>query len=171
MDSTLKRSLELLNHLKKYKPKDIVPPVLGSKPKTEMVLHSSFVQNTRGYIERIIEQINGCYENGWYDACSVLIRKTIETLIIECFENKKLSNNIKDSNGDFFPLSGLITSIIDETAWTISRNSKKALKKLKILGDLSAHNRRFIAHRTDIDNIVFDFRVTVQELLSISELK
>lgn len=59
------------------------------------------VNGTRGYIEKIAVQVNGCYKNQWFDACAVMLRRLLETLIIECFENHNISNNIKL----YFPLS------------------------------------------------------------------
>ena len=40
----------------------------------------------------------------------------------------------------------------------------------KTVGDLSAHSRRYNAHKSDIDNIP-DLRVVVQELLYLAGLK
>jgi hypothetical protein len=37
---------------------------INTVPKTEKVLPMSVVKNTRGYLERAIQQANGCYENG-----------------------------------------------------------------------------------------------------------
>jgi len=39
------------------------------------------------------------------------------------------------------------------------------------VGDLSAHSRRYIAQRKDIDKIVQDLRVIIQEFVTIAELK
>jgi hypothetical protein len=171
MKRDLEEALDLVKNLNTLKPSEWIPPIQGSRPSTEMVLDSSFVENTRGYIERVIDQINGCYEQGWFDGCAVMIRKVLETLIIECFEAHGISNKIKDSDDNFFQFSALLSAFRKEVVWSASRNTKDSLKKLKMLGDLSAHNRRFIAHRSDIDKITFDFRVVVQELVSISGMK
>ena len=60
-------TVALVSELKAISPPSYVPPDDGAKPKTEMVLARSLVSNTRGYIERVVAQINGTYENGWYD--------------------------------------------------------------------------------------------------------
>lgn len=130
------------------------------------------VRKTRGYIERNTYQINGCYEKGWFDACAVMMRRLTETLIIECFEAHKIESKIKNSDGDYFFLSELIDKMLQETTcWNLSKVAKKSLPKLKNLGDKAAHNRRYNAHREDVDKLSTDFRDVCQELLYISTLK
>lgn len=148
-----------------------VPPPEGGTSQSDMVLISSLTKGTRGYIERIVNQINGTYEHGWYDASSVMIRRLIETLIIEAFEHYKIDSQIKNSGGEFFFLNDLVTCTLDCTQWNLTRNAKKALPKLKDIGDKSAHSRRFIAQRGDIDKIVPDLRVAAQELIYLANLK
>src|SRR5450432_494030 len=71
--------------------KEIGPPEEGLRSASQPVIVMSLVRNTRGYIERVANQINGTYENGWYDGCAVMIRRLIETLIIEAFERHNLA--------------------------------------------------------------------------------
>jgi hypothetical protein len=127
------------------------------------------VYQTRGYIENIVTQANGCYQAGWYDACAVMIRRLIETLIIECFERHGIENKIKDKDGNYFHLSRLVPQFIEETKWNIGRNTKSSLPKLKGIGDLSAHNRRYLARRHDIESLASDMRIAVEELIHIAE--
>jgi len=131
----------------------------------------SVVRGTRGYIEQVANQINGCYEKGWFDACAVMVRRLLETLIIETFEYHKLDGKIKNSVGDFVYLRDLISRALTEKAWNLSRNTKKALPRLKDVGDKSAHSRRYNAHRGDIDKLLDDVRVVVQELIYLAGLK
>lgn len=136
-----------------------------------MVLPHSLVAGTRGYIEIVARQINGTYENGWYDACAVMMRRLLETLIIECFECHNISNTIKNKQGDFLHLKDLIVKILDEESWNLGRNAKRALSHLKDLGDQSAHSRRFNAIREDIDKVIPEFRTVSQELIYLARLK
>lgn len=117
-------TVALISELKAISPPSYVPPDDGAKPKTEMVLARSLVSNTRGYIERVVAQINGTYENGWYDGCAVMIRRLLETLIVEVFENYKIATKIQNPNGDFYYLSDLISCTLSETSWNLSRNSR-----------------------------------------------
>ena len=147
------------------------PPDDGVFSPGQRVIPISIVRNTRGYIEKVANQVNGCYEKGWFDACAVMIRRLVETLIIEAFEKYKLDNKIKTTQGDFFYLNDLIDSALNETSWNLSRNSKRALPKLKKVGDLSAHSRRYNAHLKDLEKLIDEIRVVVQEFVYLSGLQ
>ncbi|WCA69820.1 hypothetical protein G6L97_04195 [Agrobacterium tumefaciens] len=147
------------------------PPEEGFLSKTQPVVFLSLVRGTRQYIENIANQANGAYENGWYDASAVMLRRLVETLIIEAFEHHQIDSKIKNSEGDFFFLRDLVTKTLAETKWNLSRNAKQALPKLKDLGDKSAHSRRYIAQRRDIEPLLPEIRTVVQELVFLSGLK
>lgn len=146
-------------------------PDEGLPAYSQQVLPKSLFKNTRGYLEKVVNQINGCYEKGWFDACAVMIRRLVETLIIECFEKHNISAKIKGTDGDFLFLSDLIQIMLVESSWNLGRNTKKSLPKLKHIGDKSAHSRRFTARRWDIDKIAEDIRVVTEELVYIASLK
>ena len=152
-------------------PVSYLPPAGGTIPKNQPILPHVLVVGTRGYIEKLTYQINGCYTEGWFDACAVMMRRLLETLIIETYEAHSIESKIKNTQGDYLYLRDLIAALSVEKSWTLSRNSRKALPDFKSLGDLSAHSRRFIAVRQDIDRISIDFRVVCQELLYLSGLK
>jgi len=171
MNDLAKYALSLAKDIQKDVPKRGKPPDEGMLPQSEQVIPFSVVRGTRGYIEKIVHQINGCYENGWFDGCAVMTRSLIETLIIEAFEHYKVAFNIKTSNGDFLYLSDLISKTLAEPSWNLGRNTKKALPRLKKIGDLSAHSRRYIAQRKDIDSVIEDIRVVTQELVFLANLK
>lgn len=149
----------------------LLPPEEGNPSLGHSVISFSLVRNTRGYIERVVHQINGSYENGWYDACAVMIRRFLEILIIEAFEQYGIAHKIKNPNGDFLYLSDLIASCLSEPSWNLARGTKAALPKLKDIGDKSAHSRRFNAVRSDIDRLMPDLRVASQELIYLAKLK
>ena len=83
----------------------------------------------------------------------------------QMFEKKKSSSEIKGDNGHFFFLSDLIPKLISSKKWTLGRNSKESLPKIKKLGDLSAHNRRFNAKKSDINAIKDELRIVIEELV------
>ena len=62
----------------------------------EKLVPPGIVEGTRGYVERIVRQANGCYSKGWYDACAVMVRRLIEILIIDSFDAKDKLNDIKE---------------------------------------------------------------------------
>ncbi len=129
------------------------------------------VENTRGYIESVAKQAILCYQNGLYDGCLVMTRKLIETLIIECFEKHEIAEEIKNSEGNFYYLSDLISKLLKQTKWTIGRNSQQSLPRIKKFADLSAHNRRFNAKKSDLVRVKDDIRIVLEELVHIANLK
>lgn len=129
------------------------------------------VRGTRGYIERIAEQACGSYDQQWYDAAAVMARRLLETLIIETYEAHSADVSIKKPDGTFFYLSGLIGVLLNETRFNVGRNTKSALPKLKDLGDQSAHSRRYLAKKKDLDDVKRELRVTLEELVHLSKLK
>ena len=151
--------------------RELGPPEEGLHAGTQQIVPRSLVRSTRGYIERIANQANGCYENGWYDACAVIVRRLVETLIIEAYEKHSIAKNIKNPQGDFFTLKDLVSRCLTEPKWNLSRNCKQALPKLKDIGDKSAHSRRYIAQRGDLDPLLPDIRLVVQELIFLAGLK
>ncbi|MGH9759260.1 MAG: hypothetical protein ACREDR_42725, partial [Blastocatellia bacterium] len=89
-------ALELAKRLKAEAPTNYLPPSEGVRPANEFILPHAIVRGTRGYIERVVFQVNGCYEKGWFDGCAVMMRRLIETLIIECFEKFGIADKIKN---------------------------------------------------------------------------
>ena len=140
-------------------------------PSTESVLPMDVVRGTRGYLEAIVTQINGCYEHQWYDACSVMIRKLAEILIIAMYEHRGVAHEIKGADDNFLMLSKLIDNIRTKTAWNLGRETKPFLDKMKELGDRSAHNRHYVAKKADVDGLRSGLRVTVDDLLNQAGLK
>lgn len=167
---SFEKFLSLAKEIDNLAPKEWLPPAEGTEAKSQNIIYTPLVKGTRSYIEKISNQINGCYEYGWFDACAVMIRRLLETLIIEVFEYYKIEAKIK-KNGDYMYLRDLITVTLAETTWTLGRNTKNALPKLKDIGDKSAHSRRFNAIRNDIDDIKSEIRTVIQELLVLANLK
>lgn len=147
------------------------PPAEGGTSTDDNIVMFSLVRGTRPYLERIVHQINGSYENGWYDASAVMIRRLVETLIIEVYESKGRAAHIKDGNGDWLFLNDLITRISADPQFNLSRPTKRSLPDLKDVGDKSAHSRFHTAHRGDIEKLGPHLRNVVQELLALANLK
>jgi len=140
-----------------------------TKPKVSDSKYLPFeiFDDTRGYVTKLAEQTISSYDLELFDGCSVLTRKLLEVLIIECFERHGIENLIKKTDGSFFYLSDLITELVKEPKWNLGRNTKQALPKIKKNGDLSAHNRRYIARKSDLDKTKDDLRIVIEELIHI----
>lgn len=171
MREVAKTMLAVASAIQAEVPKRGRPPDEGMQPESEQVLSHSVLRGTRGYIEKIVVQINGTYEHGWFDACAVMIRRLIETLTIELYEKHGIADRIKNPNGGFLQLGDLVTKTLAETQWNLTRGTKGALPKLKDVGDKSAHSRYYIAHRGDIDKVIPYLRIAVQEIAYLAQLR
>lgn len=128
-------------------------------------------QTNRGYLIAVGRQANGCYTAGWYDSCAVMMRRLLESSIIEAFEAKKLDQKIKDArSGDFLQLTPLISAAVAETAWNLPRNVKTGLPRLRDMGHRSAHSRYYVATKPDIDPLIDVYRETIETFLHIAGL-
>jgi hypothetical protein len=163
------RQIQFLAHTVLKPAFDAPPP--HPTPRGEHVLPMAVVNGTRGYIEHVVLQANACYEARCFDACSVMIRKLVEMLLIEIYEAKGKEGALKNGGGDYFMLSDIINTALQDNSWNFGRETKQAFPKLKSLGDRSAHNRRFLATKADVDSIIHGLRVTVDDLLHIAGLK
>ena len=76
-------------------------------PVSKHVIPPEWVAGTRTYLEQIVYQINAAYEYGMYDASAVLLRRLMESLIIEIYIHKKIHHDIQ-SGGVFYMLDRLI---------------------------------------------------------------
>lgn len=134
---------------------------------TDCLFPASIFSDARNYIKKIADETSICYDMQLYNGCSVLLRRLVETLIIEVYERKGLVTQIKDSSGNFFYLKDLIDIIVKENkSINLSRNSKESLRVIKSLGDLSAHNRRYLATKTDVNRVSSNFRIVFEELIN-----
>jgi hypothetical protein len=154
---------------------DVLPRLnslsVPATPANDGVLASSVVMKAPPYLQRIVLQVNGCYERRWYDACSVMVRKLVESLIIEVYEKHGKGDEVK-KDGDYFMLSGLVHHILNvQKYWSLQRETKRELPELKKLGDRAAHNRRYQATKQDVEQIRSGLRVAVDDLLHLADLK
>ena len=147
--------------------KETIEQAIQQTKKIEEYFPIQLLDNTRGYLAITGNQCNSCFNYGLNDACLVILRKLIETLIIECFERHRIETKIKNHQGHYFFLSDLIDLFTNETTWTTSRNTISSLPNIKKLGDLSAHNRRFNAKRHDLEKIQGDVRIVIEELVHL----
>lgn len=139
-------------------------------PVTHSVLPVDLFTGTRGYIEKVVAQINGSYDCGFYDSTAVMCRRLLETLIIEAFEAKGVENELKGTDGNFLMFSGLLAVVESSNQISLGRNALAGLRDFKRLGDLSAHSRKFNARKNDVTRIRDGIRVASEELLHIAGL-
>ncbi|MBY0511407.1 MAG: DUF4145 domain-containing protein [Rhodospirillaceae bacterium] len=127
-------------------------------------------QTKRAYLVAVGRQMNGSYTSGWHDASAVMMRRLLESVIIEAFEARGIDSKIKDGNGNFFQLTALINAALAETTWNLPRNVQKGITSLRDLGHTSAHSRYFLAKQLYIDELKAVYRETIEAFLHIARL-
>jgi len=148
----------------------LLPSAPPHAPSSDAVIPRGLL-SSRGYLEKVIFQLNASYELGLYDCCAVMCRRTVETLLIEIYEHVGRAGEVKGADGHFLMLNGLLEYFEKDQAFHPSRNALQGLRDFKKLGDLSAHNRRFNARKDDIDRVRDGLRVTVEELAHMAGLR
>jgi hypothetical protein len=156
--------------------RDWLPDLEGIQPAMDHAsgfLPEPIWKNTRGYIETVCREANGAFRHAYYNAAAVMLRRLFETLIIEAYEHLGRENEIKDGGGNYLMLSDLAERVCGENGHkglNLGRDSKKALKDARSMGNWSAHARRFIAHAGDLTKLQPGMRLLVQELIQIADL-
>jgi hypothetical protein len=135
-----------------------------------LVIPADWVEGTRAYLERLVHQINGTYECGFYDACATMMRRLMESLIIEIYIHDGRQHEIQ-SNDVFLGLEKLIAHARSDPKLTLGRNTSKTMTEVKELGDTAAHDRVCITSKQDIDDLIPRYRRMLQVLLVASGIK
>ena len=92
-------------------------------------------------------------------------------LIIEVYESHDRGNAVKGADGEYYYLQELVKRILSQGDWSLGRTTKTSLKRLKTIGDLSAHSRKYNAKRQYIDDEIQGLRATCEDLLYLAGLK
>lgn len=146
-------------------------PLLG-KPRPKLANHivpSEDFHGTRRYLEKMAEQINGCYQFGFYDGCAVMCRRLMESLLVDVFEKKSATDAIKHK-GEYVTLSEIIAQARGGHHFKLARGTADILDLIKEIGDAAAHSRTYITSQKDIDDVKIKFRRMVAELAHLAEL-
>ncbi|MHA1211321.1 MAG: DUF4145 domain-containing protein, partial [Candidatus Heimdallarchaeota archaeon] len=109
-------------------------------------------KDARQYHTKVLVQINNCYKVKAYDACAVMIRRLIETLIVDIYDFKGEMEKIVDDEGNIKSLKKLVNIITNNQKINLEKNSKKLLKKGKFFGDAGAHERTAFVTKQTIDS-------------------
>lgn len=63
----------------------------------------------RGYLDRLIQQINHSYSNNCYDAAAILLRRLFEVLLVLSYQNLGIDSEIRDASGNgYIMLEGIV---------------------------------------------------------------
>lgn len=113
-------------------------------------------------------EVNVCYRNGAYNACSVMLRRLVESLIIKVYQKKGIIANAQNAQGQFYKLEKLIDDLVASNTFGLTRNAIGALPELKRLGDWGAHNRNIVVRLSDLEPQKANARVCIEELIRLT---
>lgn len=123
----------------------------------------------RSYIVSMLYQANTSYNSRNYDCVAVMIRRLMESLIIDIYNVNGKIDEIKSGNG-FMMLDQLLKKFTSDRLIVLSRNMPKHMLKIKEIGDRAAHDRNYITSQLDIDDHKTIFRTTIFELLKLAKI-
>lgn len=139
------------------------PIPVSRAPKIDpRVLAPEDFEHTRPYMKALVEQINGSFQFGFNDACAVLCRRLMETLLIEAFEQSGHGAAIRTSDG-YLQLSDMIGLATSGRYLRLARTTPTPMAHVKRVGDLAAHHRTYITKPLDLDET---YRVGLRHVLS-----
>ncbi|WP_241313494.1 DUF4145 domain-containing protein [Elizabethkingia anophelis] len=136
----------------------------------DTVLPETLLNSTRGYIENLGKQINASYNNNIFDGCAVLMRRLLEILLIQAYEEVGKLSEISDGDG-IKNLSYIINYTLSKKPFRLSKEASEVLDDFRQLGNFSAHKVQYNAKRKDIENVRLRYRVTIEELLYAAKFK
>ncbi len=137
-------------------------------PSSSQIIPESIFKNCgKNYIKRIVREINSSYEKGIHCGCAVMIRRLIETCMIEAFEAKGKEETIKNADGNYKGCSDIRNELKNNPFNNLSRNARKALNDNNIIqyGHNAAHDRYWITRKQDIDRIKENIRILIEYLV------
>ena len=121
------------------------------------------IESRFGVMQKVLWEANQCYERGCYNACSAMIRRLVENLIVECYERHGITDRIK-KEGEYLEFGALIGKASNEPVLKLTRNTKRILPDLKFFGDIGAHNRMMLVKKADLDRLHQSIRSGIEEL-------
>ena len=90
--------------------------------------------------------------------------------MIHTYETTNNISKIQEGDG-YKNLSFIINDILQNKRFSLSKEVLSVLDKFRMLGNLSAHKIQYNAKKIYIDEIKILYRVTIEELLYLSEIK
>ncbi|MBP5695310.1 MAG: hypothetical protein J6X11_01535 [Treponema sp.] len=118
----------------------------------------------RGFLTKLIKQINISYKNNCYDGCAVLLRRVFEIVLVLCFQKFAIENQITKPDGSHLMLEGITKAAIGNTTLNISKRITDNFESFREVGNNSAHSITYTASKKDIDDIARNYRVMLEDL-------
>jgi hypothetical protein len=135
------------------------------------VLPARLLENTRPYLEALALQINGTYQSGFYDACAVMCRRLLESLLLLAFERAAKGEVVRDASGDYRAFADIIGLASSNRHLKLPKGAGAVMGKIDYVGDLAAHHPTHTTRQQDIDAQRLGFARVISELVQLAEIK
>jgi hypothetical protein len=136
----------------------------ATAPVSVAFIPNDLIEDRHGVLKKVLWEINRCYDGACYNGCAAMIRRLVESLIVQGFEHHAIADRIK-RDGNYVDFSELIGKAVAESKLGLTRNTKRILPDLKFFGDLAAHNRRSLVRKDDLDRLHHAIRSAIEELV------
>jgi hypothetical protein len=123
---------------------------------------NDIIGDRHGVLQKVLWEANRCYEAACYNACAAMLRRLVESLIIEAYEHHGIAYKIKEGT-EFVQFGALIGKSCAEAALRLTTSTKRLLPQLKFLGDLGVHNRMALVRKDDLDRLHNALRGGIEE--------
>lgn len=120
----------------------------------------------RGYLDKIIRQINCSFGNHCFDACAVLMRRLFEIVLILAYEHNGIESVIKNKDGSYYMLEGIVSNAVNNQVLKIPARISKHFDSFRDVGNYSAHGITYTAGAKDINDIKLSYRVMLEDLFN-----
>ena len=118
----------------------------------------------RGYLDKLIKQINHTYGHNCFDACAVLMRRLFEILLVLTYQNTGNEAVISKPDGTHFMLEAIVKDAVQNKALGIPARISKNFDAFREVGNNSAHSITYTAGQKDVTDIQRDYRVMMEDL-------
>lgn len=143
------------------RPKNPIPAKNSS-----IFLQPEIVEKMPPYVTRLVPQINGTYQGEWFEATAMLLRRLMETLIIELYTRRGWVQDVQDpGTNEYHMLKALIGKLNADPRLHMQRRTIDGLSKVKELGDTAAHDFKIWIRKSDLDRIQSPVRLTCERLV------
>jgi hypothetical protein len=120
------------------------------------------------FISYLVPQINGCWDRAWLEACALIIRRLLETLIIWLFDQRGWSVENRDTDGSYFKLQTLVDKVCGDSRIRLTSREASGLQHLKAIGDEAAHDFKVRVRRNDLKSHRLELRLACERLIFIA---
>ena len=118
----------------------------------------------RGYLDKLIKQINHTYSHNCFDACAVLMRRLFEILLVLTYQKTGNEATITKQDGSHLMLEGIVKDAVQNKELGIPPRISKNFDTFREVGNNSAHSITYTAGQKDITDIQINFRVMMEDL-------